>query len=69
LERRPDPTDRRAKRIYLTERGRENARVAKQAIAEVEAALADLLGDGRYHGLRQTLDAIIATGAGDDGTT
>ncbi len=66
LERRQDPADRRAKRIYLTARGRENARVAKLVIAEVEAALADLLGERRYDDLRRTLEAIIAAGARDD---
>lgn len=66
LQRRPDPDDRRAKRIYLTGRGRENARVAKQTIAEVEAALAELLGERRYDELRRALEAIIATGASDD---
>lgn len=67
LERRPDPDDRRAKRIYLTGRGRENARVAKRTIAEVEAALAELLGEQRYDELRRALEAIIAAGASDDG--
>ena len=67
LERRPDPDDRRAKRIYLTDRGRENARVAKQATADVEASLAALLGEERYRNLRRTLEDIIATGADGDG--
>ncbi len=67
VERRPDPDDRRAKRIYLTGRGRENARVAKQAIAAVEADLVHLLGEPRYTELRRTLDSIITVGAGHDG--
>ncbi len=67
LERRPDPGDRRAKRIYLTARGRENARVAKQAVAGVEASLAALLGEQRYHDLRRILEEIIAARTGDDG--
>lgn len=67
LERRPHPDDRRAKRIYLTPRGRENAWVAKQATAEVEAALTDLLGEQRYHDLRGTLEDIIASRGSDDG--
>ena len=66
LERRPDPDDRRAKRIYLTDRGRENARVAKQATADVEASLAALLGEQRYQNLRRTLRDIIAARAADD---
>ncbi len=67
LERRPDPDDRRAKRIYLTDHGRENARVAKQATADVEASLAGLLGEERYRDLRRTLEEIIAARGGDDG--
>ena len=67
LERRPDPDDRRAKRIYLTDRGREDARVAKRAVADVEASLAALLGEERYRDLRRTLEEIIAARGGDDG--
>ena len=60
LERRPDPKDRRAKRIHLTTRGRRNARIAKQATADVEDHLADLLGRQRYQQLRRSLQEIIA---------
>ncbi len=67
LERRPDPRDRRAKRIYLTTRGRKNTRVAKRATADVENYLAELLGERRYHLLRRTLEDIIAAEAHDDG--
>lgn len=67
VERRPDPDDRRAKRIYLTDRGRKNARVAKRVTADVENYLAELLGQQRYHVLRRTLEDIIAAEAGDDG--
>jgi DNA-binding MarR family transcriptional regulator len=67
LERRPDPADRRAKRIYLTERGRRNARIAKEATADVEAYLIDLLGQERYHQLRQTLEEIVASDTSDTG--
>jgi DNA-binding MarR family transcriptional regulator len=67
VERRPDPNDRRAKRIYLTDRGRKNARVAKRATAEVEDRLVELLGEQRYELLRSTLEEIIAAEALDDG--
>ncbi len=67
VERRPDLDDRRAKRIYLTDRGRKNARVAKRATAEVENYLAELLGEQRYHLLRRALEEIVAAEAGDDG--
>ena len=66
VERRPDPGDRRAKRIHLTDRGRKNARVAKRATADVEDHLVELLGRQRYQLLRLTLADIIATDAGDD---
>jgi DNA-binding MarR family transcriptional regulator len=66
LQRRPDPNDRRAKRIYLTARGRKNARVAKRATADVENYLAELLGEQHYHLLRRTLMEIIAAEADVD---
>ncbi len=66
LERRPDPRDRRAKRIHLTTRGRTNARIAKQATADVEDHLAELLGPQHYQLLRQSLEQIIAGDARDD---
>ena len=67
LERRPDPVDRRAKRIYLTERGRKSTRLGKRAQADVENSLAELLGEQRYHLLRRTVEDIIAAEAGNDG--
>ncbi|MDQ3722665.1 MAG: hypothetical protein M3376_06265 [Actinomycetota bacterium] len=65
LERRPDPDDRRAKRIHLIERGRANGRVAKRATADVEEHLAELLGPQRYQLLRHALEQIIAADARD----
>lgn len=66
LERRPDPKDRRAKRIHLTRRGRRNARIAKQATADVEDRLAELLGPQHYELLRRSLQQIIVAEARDD---
>ncbi len=66
LERRPDPTDRRAKRIHLTKRGRKNARIAKHVTAAVEDHLAELLGQQHYQQLRRSLQQIIAADARDD---
>ena len=67
LERRPDPFDRRAKRIYLTERGRKSTRIAKRAQADAENSLTELLGEQRYRLLRGLLEDIIAAEAHDDG--
>ena len=66
LERRPDPKDRRAKRIHLTKRGRTNARIAKQATADVEDHLAKLLGQQHYQQLRQSLQQVIAADTRED---
>ena len=66
LERRPDPDDRRAKRIHLTERGRKNVRKAKRATADVEDHLAQLLGRRQYKLLRDALEQVIAADARHD---
>jgi DNA-binding MarR family transcriptional regulator len=66
LERRPDPDDRRAKRIHLTTRGRKNARIAKQATADVEDHLAEVLGQQHFQQLRRSLQQIIAHDAHGD---
>ena len=65
LERRPDPRDRRAKRIHLTDRGRRNVDVAKRATADVEEHLNEVLGQRRYHLLRRALEDVIAADARD----
>ena len=66
LERRPDPKDRRAKRIHLTARGRKNARIAKQATADIEDHLAGLLGQQHHQQLRDSLQQIIQRDAPND---
>lgn len=66
VERRPDPADRRAKRIHLTRKGRATARAAERAMREVEEHLAAVLGDAEYRRLRadleRVLDASVASG-------
>lgn len=62
VERQPDPEDGRAKRIFLTARGRANIRVAARATAEVERELSELLGERRYDVLRDVLIEIVASG-------
>ena len=55
LTRRPDPDDRRAKRIALTSRGVEAAITIREAVAEVEDAWARQLGSERFDQLRTLL--------------
>lgn len=64
LERRPDPDDGRAKRIYLTNRGWKNARVTNRMTADVETCLAEPLRQQQYQDLRRTLAKIIEAETG-----
>jgi DNA-binding MarR family transcriptional regulator len=59
--RRPDPDDRRAKRIVLTGLGRDCVDAAIDAIAELEAELGALLGPKRLAQFHDTLQRLIAT--------
>jgi DNA-binding MarR family transcriptional regulator len=55
LERRPDPDDRRAKRIALTRRGTAAGNVIREAVAELETTWAQQLGPKRFDQLRSLL--------------
>jgi DNA-binding MarR family transcriptional regulator len=55
LERHPDPDDRRARRIRLTDRGRALVPVMRDAVSEVEREWADALGAERFDQLRELL--------------
>jgi DNA-binding MarR family transcriptional regulator len=59
--RQPDPHDRRAKRIVLTDRGRESVAAALNTIATLEAELEDLLGSDNLAELHDSLSRILAT--------
>ena len=58
LERREDPADRRAKRIYLTDKGRAAAEASKVAVLQIEEAISQRLGDRQYQQMRRDLAAI-----------
>jgi DNA-binding MarR family transcriptional regulator len=58
IERRPDPDDRRAKRIHLTRKGKRSNQVEWKVIGEIEAALGDLLGKKTLADLRKSLGKI-----------
>src|SRR5436190_7968524 len=55
LERRPDPTDLRSKRVALTPRGASAIGLIREAVGEVETAWAQQLGAERFAELRNLL--------------
>jgi DNA-binding MarR family transcriptional regulator len=59
VERRPDPTDRRAKRIYLTAKGRDNVQVGATAAWEADQYVLALVGEQRLQELRDILEQIL----------
>lgn len=59
VERRPDPSDRRAKLICLTDAGWEAMGAARAALAEIEADYARRVGARRFEQAAQTLDALL----------
>lgn len=69
IVRRPDPDDRRAKRIILTERGRACVAVAQRTIAEIEAGLETLLGRRQLGLVHRALRRIIADDEGVESAT
>jgi DNA-binding MarR family transcriptional regulator len=58
LRRQEDSTDRRAKRIFLTERGRANVEASKEATRQGEEKMRQLLGARQYDQLRRSLATI-----------
>src|SRR5919204_2352300 len=58
LERRPDPTDRRAALVCLTERGWAQIRAALGIIAAVEQEWTTRLGESRMEQLRKLLSEV-----------
>jgi DNA-binding MarR family transcriptional regulator len=63
VERRPDPSDGRAKLICLTDAGWDAMRTARGQIAEIEAGYAELVGADRFEEAAQTLDALLRAAA------
>lgn len=59
VERIPDPSDRRAKLVRLTERGQTADQVSRELLAGIEAEWAALVGEHRFHEARQTLADVI----------
>lgn len=59
LERREDPEDRRAKRIYLTPKGRATAETSRVAVTNLERQLSARLGAVQYRQMRRHLADVI----------
>ena len=60
LERRPDPSDRRARLVFLTERGKAVRPVAVKAGREVERRWAKLTSKEDVEQLRESLQTLLA---------
>jgi DNA-binding MarR family transcriptional regulator len=58
VRREPDPTDRRAKLVVPTERGREVITTAQGLVPELEHEVGEILGAERVRHLRADLEAI-----------
>ena len=58
VERRPDPSDRRAKIVVLTKKGRRQSRAALRVIGRMERQYRERLGDERFEGLLTALDDL-----------
>ena len=69
IERHPDPDDRRARRIALTDRGRSLVPVIRGAVDEVEREWAAALGERRFAQLRELLTELNDLVALDGPTT
>jgi DNA-binding MarR family transcriptional regulator len=59
VERRPERTDRRAKLVVPTERGREVMRVSDEIIRDIERRQADAQGTATYDDFKRTLLAVV----------
>ncbi|MEV6286138.1 MarR family winged helix-turn-helix transcriptional regulator [Kribbella sp. NPDC051770] len=59
LERRPDPSDRRAKLVCPTERGLAQMRTADAVIAGIEAQHAERLGADNYRRFKETFLDVV----------
>ncbi len=60
VERGPDPCDKRAKIVSLTDEGREVVGVARQIMGRIEARWVELIGEDRMEQLRELLKELNA---------
>jgi DNA-binding MarR family transcriptional regulator len=59
VERRPDPSDGRAKLICLTDAGWDAMRTAREVIAGIETEWAERVGPERFEAGARTLEALL----------
>jgi len=64
VERRPDPTDGRAKLIVFSARGRAAVSTAVDAMDDIERQVSERLGERRVDTLRRTLELMLEGPAG-----
>ena len=67
LERRADAGDQRAKRVYLTERGKATIDLIRATVRQVEEEWAQELGADKLEQLRELLTELAAVVADSDG--
>ena len=68
VERRPDPGDRRAALVVITDRGRAQIAAARRQIADIEREWEERIGSQQMTALREGLQALAASLDGDTGT-
>jgi DNA-binding MarR family transcriptional regulator len=59
VERRPERSDRRAKLVVPTERGRELMRLSDEIVSDIERRQAAALGEARFAEFKQALGAVV----------
>ncbi len=64
VRRLPDPTDRRAKLIVLTDLGRECVEAGKRTIGDLESRITEVLGERGHRTLRRLLGKLLDDDAG-----
>jgi len=65
VERKPDPADRRAALVVITDRGREQIAAARRLIADIEREWENRIGSARMAALREGLEALAVSLDGD----
>lgn len=62
VERRPDPTDRRAVRIYLTEKGQAQRAAVLNSAEQIDKHIRELFPDGEFQAFQHVLSRLQTIG-------